>query len=109
AREAPLRLALVRIGPQAHVFAFCAHHIAWDGASLAVFLGELVASYEMRLAGRAPALPPLAWQYADHAMSQRERLAHGVFQPSLDYWLATLRDAPAAIELPFDRSRPGAM
>jgi len=108
-REAPIRLVLIHIGPQSHVFAICAHHIAWDGASLAVFLHELVEIYQARSDRCQPAVPTLPWQYADYAEDQQQRLERGEFEPSLAYWLDALRDAPTTIELPFDSPRPLAM
>ena len=36
--DAPLRLTLIQVAPDEHILLLVAHHIAWDDASLAVFL-----------------------------------------------------------------------
>ena len=69
----PIRAALLRLGADEHVLALAIHHIAGDGWSMGVLLGEVAAHY----AGRSGTLPPLPIQYADVALWQRAQLADG--------------------------------
>ncbi|WP_118135836.1 non-ribosomal peptide synthetase [Oceanicella sp. SM1341] len=105
--EAPLRLELMRLGAEAHVFAFGMHHIASDRWSMGVFTSELARLYAAARAGRDPAaaLPPRPLDYADWALWQRERLEGGALAPSLEWWRARLSGPLPLLELPFDRPR----
>jgi hypothetical protein len=80
-----------------------AHHIVVDGASMEVFAGELMASYEAYVTGRAPTLPDLPVQYADYAYWQRHWLGDETLQASIDYWTQQLKGAPEVLALPADR------
>src|SRR4029079_12540566 len=64
ARGPLLRAVLVRTGGREHALLLVMHHIASDGWSMSLLLGELTALY----AGRE--LPELAVQYADFAAWQ---------------------------------------
>ncbi|WP_433273364.1 non-ribosomal peptide synthase/polyketide synthase [Actinosynnema sp. CS-041913] len=90
----PLFRAMVfRVAADDHVLLLTSHHIVVDGWSLGVLVEELGALY------RGEALPPIALQYADFAVWQRD-------QPvDVSYW----RDHLAGVEpleLPTDRPRP---
>ncbi|MGP3955771.1 amino acid adenylation domain-containing protein [Nonomuraea sp. 3N208] len=102
ARDWPLRATLVRLGPDDHVLLLTVHHIACDAWSLTLIADELDTRYRAAAAGRAPDLPPLSAQYADHAAGQRGQPDDA---EALRYWrdrLAGLRDLP----MPADRPRP---
>ena len=43
--DAPLRLTLVRTGPDEHVMLLVAHHIAWDDGCWQVFFADLTRAY----------------------------------------------------------------
>ncbi|MFF4189644.1 amino acid adenylation domain-containing protein [Nonomuraea sp. NPDC001831] len=101
-----LRSRLVRLGEGDHVLLLTMHHIAFDGWSRGVLLGELGECYAALAAGREPVLPELPVQYADFAVWQRSWLRGEVLAGHLDYWRDRLAGMPAAIELPFDRPRP---
>jgi aspartate racemase len=105
-REPPLRVRLIRLGPDEHVLVLVMHHIICDGWSFAVLLRELGELYSASAEGRAPRLPELPVQYADFAAWQRELLAGGGMERGLAYWREKLADAPGAIGLPTDRARP---
>ncbi|HEV2735730.1 MAG TPA: amino acid adenylation domain-containing protein, partial [Longimicrobiaceae bacterium] len=57
---------------------------------------------------RAPALPPLPVQYADHAVWQRGWLRGETLEAHLAWWRERLAGAPHLLELPTDRPRPPA-
>ena len=104
-REAPFRAALIQTDDDEHALALAVHHIAADGWSLQILIGELLALYESHAAGRAPALAPLPIQFADYARWQHNWLEAGERERQLEYWRAQLGDGHAALELPSDRPR----
>ncbi|QBJ95559.1 amino acid adenylation domain-containing protein [Rhodococcus sp. ABRD24] len=107
----PLRAGLFRTGPDHHVFAFVVHHISADGVSMAPVARDLVTAYAARVQGEAPRWTPLAVQYADFALWQRDILGSAeepgtAAAGQLEYWARTLSGAPDLLALPTDRPRP---
>ncbi|MCP4660718.1 MAG: amino acid adenylation domain-containing protein, partial [bacterium] len=106
ARGPLLRAVLLRLGPQQHALVVTVHHIAFDGWSGGVFLGELAALYQAFSGpGAVSPLPELPVQYADFAVWQRQWLAGEVLERQLAYWRRQLHGLPV-LELPTDRPRP---
>uniref|UniRef100_UPI0004E266D2 condensation domain-containing protein n=1 Tax=Streptomyces sp. NRRL F-5123 TaxID=1463856 RepID=UPI0004E266D2 len=91
--EPPLRVTLVRIGPDDHVLCAVTHHINSDGWSFNVLRDEVATLY----AGQPLPAPPL--QYADVVA------AAGDTQADPAWWVGQLAGAPD-LELPTDRPRP---
>ncbi|MGN0124977.1 MAG: amino acid adenylation domain-containing protein, partial [Rhodococcus sp. (in: high G+C Gram-positive bacteria)] len=107
----PIRGALLRIDEGEHVLALVVHHIAADGVSIGLLARDVVIAYSARIAGQAPAWPPLEVQYADFALWQRAVLGDesdpdSLISRQLDYWTGFLADLPDALDLPTDRPRP---
>ncbi|MFC8721197.1 amino acid adenylation domain-containing protein, partial [Kitasatospora sp. NPDC057198] len=100
--EIPVRAVLLSAGPRRHVLSIALHHIAADEWSEGVLLRDLDAAYTARRAGRAPELPPLPIQFADHALWQAER----PLEAQSAYWAERLAGLPAELALPTDRPRP---
>ena len=100
------RLQILRLADDHHVLASSTHHVISDGWSLSLLLSEVFALYQAHAAGRAPALAPLTLGPVDHAAWERELIATHRFAPSLAFWKQALHGAPAALELPTDRTRP---
>ncbi|MFI6152800.1 amino acid adenylation domain-containing protein [Kitasatospora sp. NPDC051170] len=109
--EPPLRATLFAHGPEHHTLLLLLHHIAGDGASTTPLSQDLAAAYAARLDGRAPELPPLDVQFADHAARQHALLGT-TEQPTplaarqSAHWRETLAGLPDQLELPTDRPRP---
>nr|WP_297628519.1 condensation domain-containing protein [Nocardia sp.] len=107
----PIRLRLLRIGADEHVLIAIIHHIAGDGVSMGPLTRDLVTAYAQRAQGGEPAWAPLAVQYADYTVWQRETLGReddpeSPLAQQIAYWLETLADLPDELVLPFDRPRP---
>ncbi|MET0474163.1 MAG: amino acid adenylation domain-containing protein, partial [Mycobacterium sp.] len=104
--EIPLRVNVLRVDAEDHVVVLLLHHIATDEWSDGPFLVDVNRAYESRVAGAgAPEVSPLAVQYADYTLWQREMLAH-VGGRQLQFWRETLAGAPDELALPTDRPRP---
>jgi amino acid adenylation domain-containing protein/non-ribosomal peptide synthase protein (TIGR01720 family) len=111
ARENPIRVDLFRVTSTHHVLLLCIHHIASDGWSTHRLVRELSAVYSAHRLGEPVALPPLAVQYADYALWQRELLGSAddpdsLLSRQLAQWRAALAGAPELLDLPTDRPRP---
>ncbi|MDC0766868.1 non-ribosomal peptide synthetase [Streptomyces sp. HD] len=105
--EIPVRATLYSLGPDEHVLLLLVHHIATDGWSAEPMLRDLETAYAARARGDRPDWPPLAVQYADHTLWQRQLLDEGgAAEPELDYWVRQLESLPEELQLPVDRPRP---
>jgi len=98
-RDPALRASLVRLSPEHHQLRLTIHHVAFDGASLAVLQADLADL----LAGRTPAPLPLA--YADWAAWEARNRSHERTLADRAWWVAQLAGSPR-LALPGDRPRP---
>ncbi|MGW5537840.1 non-ribosomal peptide synthase/polyketide synthase [Streptomyces sp. NPDC004009] len=106
-RHGPLlRALLLRESAASHVLLLTAHHIVTDGWSMGVVLDELCTAYDALAQGAEPRLPPVATQYPDFAVWQRDRLSGARLEGELAHWKERLTGAVAP-ELPLDRPRRG--
>ena len=101
-----LRIKLIRLSAQEHIFLRTLHHIVADGWSEEIFNREFAEIYAAFREGCRPALPPLPLQYADYVLWQRSAAAAPRRSAALDYWTKQLLDVPDQLELPRDRPRP---
>ena len=107
--QAPLlRAKLLITGTDAHVLLVTMHHIVSDGWSLGVLVRELVGHYKHLTTDQPVHLPELSIQYADFAAWQRAWFTGHEAAAQLAHWREHLRDFPAELSLPTDRSRPPA-
>ncbi|MBD2435190.1 non-ribosomal peptide synthetase [Nostoc sp. FACHB-110] len=106
AQEALIRATLLVLSDTEHWLIICMHHIVSDGWSMGVFVDELTTLYNAYSQGEKSPLLPLAIQYADFALWQREWLQGEVLNSQLGYWKQQLADAPKFLPLPTDRPRP---
>ena len=105
-RDVMVRARVLRIDRQEHVLILVMHHIAGDGVSIPVLIGELGAAYEARRRGEAPDFSPLAVSYSDYAHWQREWFEEsGELERQLAYWRGALSGAPDVLSLPTDYGR----
>lgn len=101
-----LRAILVRLDAQEHILCFCVHHIVFDYSSISLLLDELATRYNAFLDSEASALHPLAVQYADFTVWERNKVAENAFEAQLAYWHQQLAHLPVDLKLPTDRPRP---
>ncbi|GAA2428700.1 hypothetical protein GCM10010191_47350 [Actinomadura vinacea] len=100
-----VRAALIRVGSGEHLLAMVLHHVVVDDWSVRILRREVSALYDAFAEGEPNPLAPLAVQYADFAVWQRNRLTGDVVERQLDYWRDRLDGAPV-LELPTNRPRP---
>ena len=101
-----LRACMVKAGEREHYFVLTLHHIVTEGWAMDIFARELGQLYEAFLDDRLSPLAPLAVQYLDYSVWQRQWLESGERQRQLDYWTAQLGHEHPLLELPSDRPRP---
>jgi len=106
-----LRVQLLRLRDEEHVFLMTMHHIVSDGWSLGVLVRELAVLYDAFSKDPSPgepqsALPQLPVQYADFAVWQRRWLSGDTLDRLLAYWTAHLEGVPSELDLPTDHPRP---
>lgn len=85
------------------------HHAITDGTSLGILSRDFAAAYGAALHNSQPRWQPLSVAYVDYAAWQRSELAGDALEAELEWWRQTLAGAPALLELPTDRPRPGKM
>ncbi|MFW9085727.1 non-ribosomal peptide synthetase [Pseudomonas sp. P2758] len=101
-----LRVLLLELSSEHHVLVITAHHIISDGWSMQIMVDELVRLYGGFSQGHEVQLPPLALQYADYAVWQRQWMNDGESARQLAYWRERLGGEQPVLELPFDFPRP---
>jgi tyrocidine synthetase-3 len=109
ANDLLLKLELLQVGAEEHLFLLNMHHIISDGWSINVLLEELGSLYNACLSGAETPekiLPPLRIQYKDYAVWQNSQLAEGsTLEAVRSYWREQLSGI-SPLELPTDFARP---
>ena len=105
ARGPLLRTLFVRTSPDAGILMLTVHHIVCDGWALDVLLEEISAHYNALRQQTVPNASPLAIQYPDYTLWQRDIEAKHQ-EADLAYWQKQLADAPASLDLAPDFPRP---
>jgi hypothetical protein len=91
--DPPLRARAVPL-PGGLLLCLSMHHIAFDGGSESVLIGDLGAAYACRVEGREPDLPP-ALAYRSYAWWERSQL--GAWQEQdVPFWREVLADVPVS-------------
>ncbi|OMP77242.1 non-ribosomal peptide synthetase [[Flexibacter] sp. ATCC 35208] len=102
----PVRVALITIAADEHVFACVMHHIVSDGSSMEILMKELAAVYNALCQGKENPLSPLEVHYRDFAAWQQELLSGQDSNVHHQYWLQQFSGEVPVLELPTDFSRP---
>ncbi|NBI31019.1 non-ribosomal peptide synthetase, partial [Chengkuizengella marina] len=99
--KAPLlRVSLIEIDKEHHLFLLDMHHIISDGVSMNILIQDFIHMYEENN------LPPLSIQYKDFAVWQNKFLTSNQMEKQKQYWLAQFADELPVLDLPTDYSRP---
>ncbi|WP_406088415.1 condensation domain-containing protein [Kitasatospora purpeofusca] len=101
-----LSAALFPVGADERLLQIVVHHIAFDGWSTSVLVGELVEAYRADTGDRPPKLDALPVQYPDFSLWARERAAGERQERALAAVRDRLTGAPFVLDLPADRPRP---
>ncbi|MEH2266221.1 amino acid adenylation domain-containing protein [Nostoc sp.] len=101
-----VRWVLLKLSEEEHQLIHIEHHMAHDGWSFNVFLGELLELYPAFCAGKPSPLTEPSLQFADFAHWQREWVNTAEAQAQLTYWQQKLSGSSPLLELPYDRPRP---
>ncbi|MFE9943147.1 non-ribosomal peptide synthase/polyketide synthase [Bacillus velezensis] len=99
--QAPLlRAGLIELEQDRHVFMFDMHHIVSDGASMNIFVEELIQLYDGK------ELTPLRIQYKDYTVWQQQAEQRERIKSQENYWLNVFHEELPPFELPKDFARP---
>ncbi|HEX7241825.1 MAG TPA: amino acid adenylation domain-containing protein, partial [Longimicrobiaceae bacterium] len=101
-----LRVTLLRMAEAEWGLLLNVHHIAFDGWSTRILVGEFSALYAAFRRGEASPFPEPRVQYADFAAWQRGWLSGERLEEQLGYWRGALAGAAPALDLPLDHPRP---
>ncbi|MDX3229223.1 non-ribosomal peptide synthetase [Streptomyces sp. ME19-01-6] len=101
----PVRVHLVPVADDEHVFVLTRPWGVFDGWSLAIVLTELMALYRGLSRGAQPELPDLPLAYADFARWQRQVVGTAELDRQCAYWRRQLDGLPASLSLRTDRPR----
>jgi amino acid adenylation domain-containing protein len=104
-KDLMMRCVLVKLDERDFAVLITMHHIASDGWSIGLFIGEMLTLYSAYSRGQSSPLPELNIQYADFAHWQLQYLQGAVLEEQLSYWKQQLSDLPT-LELPTDKPRP---
>ncbi|WP_169829171.1 non-ribosomal peptide synthetase [Tsuneonella mangrovi] len=100
--------ALLRLGPESAILVLVFNHIVYDNIwSSGIFFRELGALYSAFASGEAQSpLAPLAHQFADYAVWERERASNSQLESQIAYWKQQLANLPEPLQVPGDHLRP---
>jgi amino acid adenylation domain-containing protein len=101
-----LRLRLIALENELHLFLISMPHMVSDGWSWRILISEIATHYDAFVHGRDAAIGPLARQYKDYASWQRRWVDLKRAEQQLAYWKTRLAGAPPISDLPLDRPRP---
>jgi len=100
-----VRVLLIELDVEDHILVLTMHHIIGDQWSFGIIGKEFASLYRSLCEGCTAALPPLAIQYADYAVWQRDTLTDERLRAQSDYWTQQLNGL-TTLALPTDFPRP---
>ena len=100
-----LRAGIIPAGTDEYILAITIHHIAADGWSTPIIIGELSALYNHHAGHQNSLLPQLPLQYADYAIWQRNYMTGKVLKAEQEYWRKQLSGIEP-LNLATDFTRP---
>jgi amino acid adenylation domain-containing protein len=104
--EIPFRVHLVKISQSKHLLLINMHHIAGDGASIAILMNELSLLYNSSVSGNQPVLmKPQRVHYKDYCVHELKLIESPKYLKEKEFWLKTLRGPLPVLQLPTDNTR----
>ena len=100
-----LRVHLIKLQAQHHLFLFTIHHIIADGRSVGTLLEELNVLYTAACSGSKAHLPT-PMQYREYVQWREQPEQAKLMEEAQAYWLDQFATIPPALVLPTDYSRP---
>ncbi len=101
-----LRGTLLSVSDEVHALVVTVHHIAADGWSAGLLVGELCTAYAAFASGAVLDATPTTVQYADVAAWQRGPGGTTQIEQGLAYFRTRLADPPPPLDLPASRPAP---
>ena len=101
-----IRAKVIKTAADVHYFLFTIHHIAADGWSLQILIGELLRLYEGYKKGKGNMLEPLSIQYKDYVQWQNQQLTEAYQDKLKKYWHTKLAGELPVLDLPSSKTRP---
>jgi acyl carrier protein len=95
-----LRVGLIRLEENRHIFMFDMHHILSDFLSQGILVNEVAALYS------GVNLPGLRLQYRDYAHWQNRQALSGEIKKQEEYWTAEFKGDIPVLKIPADFPRP---
>ncbi len=100
-----MRIHLVKLQEQHHLFVFTVHHIIADGRSVGTMLAELSVLYTNACSGTQAHLPA-ATQYREFVEWLEQPEQQELMTSAQAYWLSQFTSLPPILTLPTDFPRP---
>jgi fengycin family lipopeptide synthetase D len=100
-RAPSLRVGLIRLNENSHIFMVDMHHILSDFLSQGILIREIITLYS------GGSLPELKFQYKDYSHWQNQQLLSGKIKKQEEYWLRRFAGDIPELEIPTDFPRPG--
>jgi len=101
-----LRVRVIRITAEDHVFALTAHHLIFDDWSVGLFIREFVRLYGAYSTGTPSPLKDLSFQYRDFVRMHSETMCGETPKSDLTFWKNQLKGAGDFHHLASDHRRP---
>lgn len=104
--DKPVRFAILRLGPDDHLFYYNLHHIVGDEWSLDILARDLAVAYAGVEGGQNEPLAPLANQYRHYVAHQEAELAGDRVADHRNYWHGRFAGTVPSLDLKTDFPRP---
>ncbi|MFH0733032.1 MAG: amino acid adenylation domain-containing protein [bacterium] len=104
--DIPVRVNLIKLENNKHIFLLVLHHITADGISLGILLKELALLYNSLIKGSDIKLKPLRIQYKDYCEYENTIIKSKNYNLEKEYWLKKLQSPLSVLELPYKQPRP---
>ena len=101
-----VRVQLIKLEQNKHVFTICFHHLIGDAWSIEILANELIKNYREFLYDEKPTISTRDIQYKDYVASQLVQKESGYFTTSKEYWLGILKKDCPPLLLPMKIDRP---